>query len=393
MSASPDLRPADSHTDDSFVHGGPFYRAQRALGMIRSTRWDPSRRVAVLVAIAWLPLVMLTLFLNPFGLTSLLRDYRVNARLLIAVPVLVLGELIMDARFRMVLNHLRKSGILSPPDREYMDRVSASLVRLRDAFWPEVIIFSLLVIHTVAAYKSLVDATPWLGHGSGDAFHLSAAAWYAIVISAPLFQFLLGLALWRWVSWTIFAFKLSRRPLNLFATHPDEHGGLGFLGLTSAAFAPIAFSATAVIAATWRQDILHHGAHLVNYRWPTIALLAIVALVASGPLVFFVPRLSALRRAGILEYGILGQLHSAEFHEKWIRHRAGHESEFLQAPESTTLANYGHAYERIESLNVFPADKGALYTLAAAVAIPALPAILAEIPVTVVLRDLLGALR
>jgi hypothetical protein len=126
---------------------------------------------------------------------------------------------------------------------------------------------------------------------------------------------------------------------------------------------------------------------------PAIILIALTALVALGPLAFFVPRLAGVRRNGILEYGILGQIHSAEFHEKWILHRAAHEAEFLVASESTTLANYGRAYETIENMNSFPADKGALYTLAVAVVIPALPAILAEIPFAVVLSDLLKALR
>jgi hypothetical protein len=39
-------------------------------------------------------------------------------------------------------------------------------------------------------------------------------------------------------------------------------------------------------------------------------------------------------------------------------------------------------------LQPFLADKGALHTLAASVAIPALPAILAEIPIAVILQDL-----
>jgi hypothetical protein len=181
--------------------------------------------------------------------------------------------------------------------------------------------------------------------------------------------------------------------LKLVPTHPDGHGGLGFLGLTSAAFAPIAFSATAVIAATWRQDILHHGAHLINFKLPAIVLVALTALVALGPLAFFIPRLAGVRRKGILDYGILGQLHSVEFHQKWILHRAGHEPEFLTAAENSTLADYGQVYEMIEGMNSFPADNGALYTLAAAVVIPALPAILAKIPFAVVLSDLLKALR
>ncbi len=76
-----------------------------------------------------------------------------------------------------------------------------------------------------------------------------------------------------------------------------------------------------------------------------------------------------------------------------MRHRAGHETEFLVAADSTTLANFGRAYEGIKNMNSFPADKGALYTLAAAVLIPALPMILAEVPFVVVLSDLLKALH
>lgn len=190
-----------------------------------------------------------------------------------------------------------------------------------------------------------------------------------------------------------YAFKLSRRDLKLVPTHPDEHGGIGFLSLTTAAFAPIAFAAAAVIGATWRYDILHHGAHLMDFRLPTIALVILVVVVALGPLIVFVPRLAALRTKGILEYGILGQLHSRDFHEKWILHRAGHEAEFLQAPESSTLADYGQAFEKIEQLNPFPANKEDLIPLLLAVAIPAFPVIIAQIPVAVVLNDLFHALR
>lgn len=44
-------------------------------------------------------------------------------------------------------------------------------------------------------------------------------------------------------------------------------------------------------------------------------------------------------------------------------------------------------------MNSFPADKGALYTLGGAVLIPAPPMILAEVPVMVVVSDLLRAMH
>jgi hypothetical protein len=345
------------------------------------------------VAVGWLPLALITALVNPESLVSFLRDYRVHARMLIAVPILLAGELLMEARFRVVLAHIRKAGLLESADLAYMDDAIANLVQVRDSFLPELAILLVLIVHTATSYAGLIDATPWLSYGTAPDLHLTAAGLYAVWVSAPIFQFLLGLELWRWLLWTFLAFKLSTCKLKLVATHPDEHGGLGFLGLTAAAFTPVATAVTTVIAATWRQDILHHGAHLMNFRLPAIVLVAIIALIALGPLVFFVPRLLVLRRKGILEYGILGQLHSADFHEKWILHRAGHENEFLDAPEIAALANYGKTYEKIEQLRPFPADKGALYTLAASVVIPALPVVLAEVPFAVVLQDLLKALR
>jgi hypothetical protein len=379
--------------EDSLVRGGLFYRAQDSIGLIRPDRWNLGRRIALLLAIGWLPLFLITAITNPDGLLSLLMSYRVHSRMLIAVPVLLIGEILMDSRLRTVFAHIRIAQLLDASDLAHMEDIIARLVRLRDSLLPELAILLLVIVRTVTAYKGLVDAAPWLGHGSGADFHLTAAGWYGIIISAPIFLFLLSLGLWRWLLWTYFALELSRTNLKLVPTHPDQHGGLGFLGLTSAAFAPIVFSATTVIAATWRNDILHHGAHLMNFKLPALVLVGLIALVAFGPLAFFVPRLAALRRKGILEYGTLAQLHSAEFHDKWILHRTGHENEFLVAPESITLNNYGQAYEKIEEINAFVADKGAMYTLAAAVLIPALPTILAEVPIAVILRDLLEALH
>jgi hypothetical protein len=322
-----------------------------------------------------------------------MSDFRVHSRLLIAVPVLILGEVLMESRFRAVWLHLRRAHLLQPDDIKYMDGVMTTVRRLRDSLLPECLIVVLLLFHTLTAYRGLIDASPWLAKGVGTDLHLTAAGWYAILVSTSIFQFLLGLAVWKWLLWTFFAFKLSTRDLKLVPTHPDEHGGLGFLGLTAAAFAPVTFALSAVIGATWRQDILYKGANLMNFKLAAIAWIVIVAVVALGPLVFFVPRLAALRRKGILEYGILGQMHSSDYHEKWILHRGGHEDEFLKAPESMALAAFGNSYEKIEQLKPFPLDKVSLYFLCAAILIPALPAILAQIPVAVVIQDLLKAVR
>jgi hypothetical protein len=39
----------------SLVRGGPFYRVQHALGLIRPNEWNLGRRITFLIAIGWLP--------------------------------------------------------------------------------------------------------------------------------------------------------------------------------------------------------------------------------------------------------------------------------------------------------------------------------------------------
>jgi hypothetical protein len=391
MGANTDL--PSTLTEVSLVRGGPFYRAEQMLGLIHPSRWNLGRRIAALIAISWLPLFLITALLNPTGLYSLLMDYRVHSRLLVAVPALLIGEIVMDLRFREIFAYIRQADLLKAPDTTYMDGVVATLGRLRDAFLPELIVLVAIIVRIATSYRGLVDTTPWMGQESGGDFHFTAAGWYSVLVSAPVWDFLLGLALWRWLLWAFFAFQLSRRDLQLTPTHPDQRGGLGFLGVTVSAFAPTAFALTSVIAATLRHNIVRHGAHLKDFKLDAIVLAIIVVLVALGPLLFFVPSLTALRRRGVLEYGVLGQLQSTEFEEKWILHRAGHEVDFFMAPEINALTGFGNKYEKIEQLQPFPADIPSLYGLAASVVIPALFVILTEIPFAVVLKDLFKALR
>jgi len=384
---------ASPRAGPSLFRGGPFYRAQLTTGLVKEGEWNHAKRVIIAVAVAWVPLVLLTAIFNRAGLVSLLTSYRVYSRLFIAVPVLLIGQTIMESRFRMVVQAIIDAHLLGDADLERMNKILASLIRLRDSFIPEAMVLVLLVAHTITAFRSQLDVVPWLSYGAPPDIHLTAAGWYAIVVSATIFQFLLGLSLWKWLLWTIFAFQLSRLDLKLIATHPDGNGGLGFLGLTPIAFTPISFAVATVIGATWRQEILAHGAKLTSFRLDAIVFAILVALIALGPLVFFTPRLLELRRQGIVDYGALGQIQSDDFHEKWIRLRAGHEAEFLAAPESSSLADYGSKYSNIVKLKPLPADQGGLVALAISIVLPMLPVVLAVIPLLVVLQDLLKAMR
>jgi hypothetical protein len=164
-------------TDISLVRGGLFYRLQQAVGLIRPNHWGIGHRSALLIAIGWLPLLAITTLLNPEALRSLLTDYRVYARLFIAIPVLLSGEILLDSRFRTFLKSISESNLLEDTDTAHMDGVMARIVRLRDSLVPEFLILAAIIVFFLTSYHELVDATPWLGQGEGADIHLTVAGW------------------------------------------------------------------------------------------------------------------------------------------------------------------------------------------------------------------------
>ena len=144
---------------------------------------------------------------------------------------------------------------------------------------------------------------------------------------------------------------------------------------------------------TWRYEILYTDASLLSFKMPAILLLVLVLLLAVGPLLFFVPKLAPLRRKGILQYGSLAHLHSMEFYDKWILHRRGREPELLAAPEISSLTDLASSFQNIEAMKPLPFDKGSLVAPAAAVLIGLFPAILAQVPLKVIFKSLLHAMK
>jgi len=382
---------SESGKEDSLVRGGPFYRAQEAIHLVAAERWNHGRRVLLGICVAWVPLVLLTLFFKPDTIVALLKDYTVNFRMLIAVPILLAGQVIMENVLRVIIFHLRDAELLPSPEQARMDRTISGLIRLRDSFVPEIIIAVIAYANVATLMEArMATAQAW---GLTDVGHLSPAGWYYALVSQLIYRFLIGLSLWKWCLWICFLFRLSRLDLQLIPTHPDQHGGLGFLGMSPLAIAPTVFVICGSIGSTWRVQILDHGAHLMNFKIDAIVLLAIMLVVAVGPLVLFIPKLGRLHRQGILQYGTLGQLHSVDFHKKWILNRKGHEEEFLTAPEISTLIDYASSYENVEKLQPFPLDRGAMVALGLAIVIPLLPVVLAEIPFVTVVKGLLAAVK
>ena len=393
MNKMPEENVAVLEPEVSLIRGGPFYEAQIRARLIRPHQWNLGRRVIFAVAVGWVPLVLLTALFTPGAVVALLTDYKVASRMLIAVPILLLGQVLMESKFRTIVSQARED-LVAPANMPQFDEILATLTRLRDSVLPELAIAVLVCLHIALSVSGKVGlAGAWAAEGAQTVAHLTPAGWYYILVSQLIYQLLVGICLWKWLLWTFFVFSLSRMKLQLMVSHPDKHAGMGFLGMSTLAFAPVAFAVAAAVGATWRYEILYTGAHLMSFKLPAIILLVLVVLIAVGPLLFFVPKLAPLRRKGILQYGSLAHLHSSEFHDKWILHRKGHELEFLAAPEVSTLTDLATSFQNIEDMKAIPLDKGSLMAPLIATILPLLPAVMAQVPLKVIFKSLLEAMK
>ena len=72
--------------------------------------------------------------------------------------------------------------------------------------------------------------------------HLTRAGYWFAFACVPIFQFVWLRWYIRILIWFWFMFRVSHIRLQLLAAHPDRAGGLGFLGKSSYAFAPLLFA-------------------------------------------------------------------------------------------------------------------------------------------------------
>src|SRR5271163_1255217 len=200
----------------SLVRGGPFYRAQEAIRLLDANRWNLGRRITIAIVVCWVPLVLITLLLNPHAAKGLLSDYPINVRMLIAIPILLGGQILMENVFRKIVLHIGEAGLLTSPDAERLDRTLVTLIRLRDSAIPEAVIVLLIVIHVMTMVRGqLAIALPWSVIESGASAHITPAGWYYCIVSQLFYQFLLFVSIWKWALWTGFLFRLSRLDLQI----------------------------------------------------------------------------------------------------------------------------------------------------------------------------------
>src|SRR5258705_447253 len=115
----------------SVVEGGPFYHLWLRTGLARQHLELPLRRTLFFVLLTWLPLLLLSSFHRERIATPFLADLDVQVRLLVALPVFLLGELYNGSHLRTIVRQFVDRHIVAPKDCHSFNAVIASTARLR----------------------------------------------------------------------------------------------------------------------------------------------------------------------------------------------------------------------------------------------------------------------
>jgi hypothetical protein len=365
--------------DFSMVLGGPLYQLFRKAYLTGDGLELLVRRIVVITAIAWLPLLILTLADgSALGVNlkiPFLHDVETHARLLVSLPVLILAELIVHLRISPVVRRFVERGIVVGEDLPRLIAAVNSTLRARNSV---VLELSLLVfVYTIGHWgwrTGIVVGVPsWYASPGDNHLNLTLPGYWFAYVSIPIFQFFLFRWYVRLFLWFRLLWKVSRLNLRLTAAHPDRAGGLGFLGRASYAFGPILFAQGVVLAGLIASRVLYDGQNLLKFKMEAAGLVAGLVLLVLGPLTMFSPAMDAAKRNGAIEYGLLANRYVFGFEEKWLRGGPSDTTELLGSGDIQSLADLGNSYSVIGEMRLVPFSLSDMLRLAGATAAPLIP--------------------
>lgn len=366
--------------DFSLVLGGPLYQIYRRAHLSGEALELLHRRILAISLVAWLPLLILSLIDGHATGGALkmpfLHDIEAHARFLIALPALVIGEVVVHKRISPVTRRFIERQIVREKDLPVYKAAIHSALKIRNSVVVELILLGIVYTLGIWLWQRAHHSTgtaSWYAQPDATGLHLNLAGYWYAFVSSPIFQFILLRWYMRIALWIRLLWRISRLDLHLSASHPDRAGGLGFLGKSTYAFAPILFAQGALLSGLIATRVLYEGQTLVSFKLDAAGLIAVMVLFVLAPLLMFTPLLERTQRKGAAEFGLLAQRYTSGFEQKWTRNKAPEMSELLGSADIQALADMGNSYSIVSEMRFVPFTLQDVLRLAATTAAPLVP--------------------
>lgn len=151
------------------------------------------RRIIVISMIAWLPLLVLSAIEKVPGQSEVipfLNDMEVHVRFLVAMPLLIIADLVVHMRLRFVVKQFLERNLIPALAAPRFNETIVSALRLRNSTIAEVLLIALVYgvgMLLIWRHYLVLDTATWYAVSTGEGPKLSlAGVWYSY-ISLSLF--------------------------------------------------------------------------------------------------------------------------------------------------------------------------------------------------------------
>lgn len=353
----------------------------------------------IFIAICWLPLAVYTLLHGSFWSgdihRSFITHFDTQARLLIALPLLIMSEKKVTKQLGKILGQFSESEIIERAEEQRYEMILEHNIRFIRSRWVDlgILLLCYLQVFLVMGYETdFASLFPWQTvEQSGSLTFNFAGKWNAWV-SRPLMLFVIYRWLLRIIVWGNIMRKISGLNLRLYAIHPDQLGGLGFLGYSLRFFSPVAFSISVVLAGHFADYMLLANMHLADLKIIFLVYLIFMTLIFTLPLMMFIKPLSNAREAAVFNYYDLASGMNRELVKRVSSRNFKVESEDLDTAHYSTVCDFNGLMSNMLQMKALPFNLKDLIPLWVTIIIPFVPIVLIEIPVVEVLKTLSGLL-
>jgi hypothetical protein len=382
--ASPPADEGPDSLDFLIAHGGPFFELQRRLGLLRDKTLKTGRRALLFVGIAWgvpLLLTLPTLFSDRPVVWNYVSDPGPLTRFLLAIFAFIAAEQATESGLQRKLRQFTLAPLIAPQSFADAARALADALKQRDSAVAEFVCLILGLLAGTFAFAAFKEnsASLWSAVESPEGRRLTAAGWWCVCVSIPIFTFLLLRGIWRHVVWALFLRRLSRLDLRLVSTHPDGKGGLAFLGDYPNAYVLFVFGVSCGVAAAVAKHMMQAEISATTLTTIMAAWLVIVIAFFAYPLSAFSRPLAALKDKSLRVLSARATVQQRAAERKAIGENII-SSDPQEAEQAVEAADLSKQYDQTRKLSTMLVNRSALLPVAAAALIPFAVAGAARLP-------------
>ncbi len=375
----------ETHKTFHFIEDDPFNRFFKKT-FTNGKRRSPISVLLIVLLITYVPLVLFSLLEGTFNSRSvdvpLCRDYALNLRFLLAVPLLILSMPVIQRTTSAVCEYTYNV-LLYEEERTSVFMPAIARLRVRNESWVSTVIILTVVVafaFVVHIYSiedtSVTSLAGWFGNPGPDEFEISKTyLWYTIV-SMSFFRFILLRWFWSYCSWIWLLRKISRCRLKLTPHHSDKVCGLNLLVFPQAGFNLLFVALAVTSSGAFINNMLYRHASFDFILLEIGILVTASFILLLGPYLFFLPSLFAARRFSNFKMATKSHQLSEDYQREWIDTTVRGSEE--EKPDPSVMIDFYSTYEITEKIRPFVFNVRDLVALAVPIALAFLPTLLTK---------------